>query len=240
MNYSSNGPSGQADVDDVTAVIAPDGSESDSGWSLAGTQPRRLAARLAAAALGVGVVGGMMVACLSVVFGATDVSPVARILAIAVPLVLVTMIAWRLAAVAGLVGSSPSGRWLAGVAVVGVVLTAVVQGWPEAGALGDDIAHNAGVALAVLFYGAAFGTAAAVAGIVVGIPALLLLRSSRVWIPLPTAQVLLTAFAMAVTVVFALWVTGDLRTEIVTGMATALAGTGAVLTARWCLVDRQA
>jgi hypothetical protein len=240
MMYASNGITRPADVDDATAVIGADGHGPDSRWSLAGTRPTRLASRLAAAALGVGVVGGMLIACLSVLFGATDVSPAARVLAIAVPVVLVVLIGWRLAAVTGLVRSSPSGRLLAWVAVAGVVLTAVVQGGPEVGALGDDIAHNAGVALAVLFYGAAFGMAAAVAGIVLGVPVLLLLRASRVWIPLPTAQVLLTAFAMAVTAVFALWVTRDLHTEIVTGMAVALAGVGAVLTARWCLVDRQA
>jgi hypothetical protein len=230
----------QTDVDDVTPVIPPDDPGSDSWWSLAGTRPDRLALRLAVAALGVGIVGGVATACLALLFGATDVSPAARILAIELPLVLVAMIGWRLVAATGHLGSPPSGQLLGWVAVASVVLIAVVQGWSAIGGLDDDITATARAAVAVMVYGAVYGLMPAVAATVVLVPALLLLRASRVRIALPYVQVLLTEFAMVVTVAFALWVTTEPRMHIVTGMATALAGTGAALTARWCLVDRRA
>ncbi len=60
-------------------------ADPDARWSLAGTRPRQLALRFAAAAIGVGVVGGMMTAGLSALFAASDVSPAARFLAIGLP-----------------------------------------------------------------------------------------------------------------------------------------------------------
>lgn len=235
MAYASAGHAA-----DATPGTLPDGSKPTRPWSLAGTSPARLAARLTGAAVGVGVVGGMATACLAVLFAASDVPPAARMLAIGLPLVLIALIGWRLAHATGHVGRAPSNRWIAAVAAAGIVLTAVAQGWPEIGGLDDDIAHNAGVALAVALYGAAAGLMPAVAAIVVTVPALLLLRAFRTRITLPSVQVLLTVLAMTVTAVFALWATGAMDTRILTGTAAAIAGTGATLTARWALVDRQA
>ena len=224
----------------ATLSLLSDNSGLGPRWSLAETEPKRLVFRLATAALAVGIVGGIATALLSILFGAADVSPAARILAIGLPLVLITAIGWRLAADAGLIQSAPSGRWIAGAAAASVVLIAAVQGWSGNGGLDDGIAGTALVALAAVLYGTVFGLMPAVAIIVVLVPTLLLLRASRVRIALPSAQLLLTAIAMAVAAVFVLWVTAELHTEIVTGMAVALAGTGTVLTARWGLVDRQA
>lgn len=235
MSYAAGGHTTEA-----TPGSLPDGSDPPRPWSLAGTPPARLAARLTGAAAGVGVVGGMATACLAVLFAASDVLPAARLLAIGLPLVLVALIGWRWAQVTGHAGPAPSNRWIAAVAAAGVVLTAVAQGWSEIGGLDDDITHNAGVALAVVLYGAAAGLMPAVAAIVVTVPTLLLLRASRMPITLPAVQVVLTVLAMAVTAVFALWVTGEMDTRILTGTAAAIAGTGATLTARWALVDRQA
>ncbi len=230
---------------DVAPGQVPD-TGAGSPWSLGRTHPARLASRLAGAALATGIVGGILTAWLNVAFAATDVAPAARVLAGGLPLVLAALIGWRLAQAAGLVESAPSARCLAAVAVAGVAVTAGVQGWPEIGALDDDPAHNAGVALAVTFYGAVLGLMPAVGAIVVLLPIVLLLRASRAPISLPGAQLLLTVPAVALTAVFALWVTrelwvtGEPDTAILAGTAAALAGTGAVLTARWALADRPA
>jgi hypothetical protein len=216
------------------------GSSTGSPWSLAGTRPQQLASRLAVAALAVGALGGMATACLTLLFGAAEVLPAARILAVALPLVLVALIGWRLVAATGQVRPAPSSGWIAGVGAVGVALIAVVQGWPLVGELNDDLGSSASAALAVVLYGTLFGLMAAAAAIVILVPAVLALRASRVRITLPGAQVLLTVVAMAVAAVFALLVTSEMDTPVLTGTAAALAGTGAVLTARWTLVDRQA
>ncbi|MEO6082205.1 MAG: hypothetical protein ABIQ18_03780 [Umezawaea sp.] len=224
--------------------IDVDGAESsgvgpESQWSLAGTRPPQLALRVVGAALGVGVVGGVVTAWLAVLYGAGDVSHVSFGLMIAFPVVLLGMIAWRLAADAGRTGPPPSGWWLGWLAVAGFVLVVFVQGVPQVDGTGEDIARNAAGALLVALFGAAFGAVPAVVSIVVLVPALLLLRAAGVRVPLVAAEVLLTVFAMVVTAVFAQLVFPSLDAGIVSGTATALAGTGAVLTARWCLVDRR-
>jgi hypothetical protein len=200
-------------------------------WTLAATRPDRLALRLVAAALGVGIVGGMVTACLSVVLGSGRVSPAVRVLLIGFPLVLATMIGWRVA-------TGGSNRWLGWVAAAGVGLIGAVQGLPGVVEFGDGITHNVGVTVLVLIYGAVFGLAPAVVTIVLVVPALLVLRTSKVRVSLPVAQVLLAAVSMVVTAVFTLWI--GLGAGNLVGLTAALAGTGAVLTARWCLVDRQA
>lgn len=215
----------------------PGGADPDRAWTLAGTRPVPLALRTAVAALGVGVVGGMATAGLAVLFAGLEVSPAARLLAVVLPLVLVAMIGWRLTAAGDPAGSTSSGPWLASSAAVGVVLTAVVQAWPEIGGLGDSVLDTVRVFSGVMLYGALFGVMTAAAAVAVLVPALLLLRASRVRVTLPGAQLLLTALPVVVAAASALWVTGELDAEIVTGTAAALAGTGAVLTARWVLVD---
>ncbi|WNV89759.1 hypothetical protein [Umezawaea sp. Da 62-37] len=204
-------------------------------WSLIATHPVPLALRLTAAALGVGAVGGMVVACLAALFGAHDISLPSQVTAVGLPLVLVAMIGWRLAAVTD--RRSPPGKRFAQVTAVSVVLIAAVQAWPE---FDWDSAPGAGLMLIwLLLFGAAYGLVPAVVAAAVLVPAALLLRAARAPISLRSAQVWLTAFAMLVTGAFALWVTTGMNAGIVTVMATALAGTGAVLTARWCLVDRR-
>ena len=197
----------------------------------------RLALRFAAATLGVGIVGGAVTAGLYVLHDLAD-SPAGRFLAVGLPVLLIALTGWRLAGVGGLVGSVPDGRWLGGIAAAGVVLTAVVLGGSDAGGFADDVVHNLGVTALVLFLGALFGAAPALAVILVGVPALLVLGRGR--IARPAAQVALTLFAMAVTGGFALWIAPELRAEVVVGVAVALAGTGAALTARWTLAGREA
>lgn len=216
---------------------APRHQEPDVQWSLAGTRPAQLALRLTGAALGAGIVGGVVTAWLSALFGSIDVSPVARVLLVGLPVVLVAMIGWRLVAVARRAGSPPSGWWLGGVAVAGIALIMAAQAWPEAQ---EFEASALGGALLFALFGAVYGMVPAAVTIVVLVPVLLLLRVSRVRVPLVAAQVLLTVVAIAVTAVFAQWVAASLGSGIVTGVAAALAGMGAVLTAPWCLVNRQA
>jgi hypothetical protein len=223
-------------VDDVTMVFPP-----ETRWSLTSTRPARLVVRLIAAALGVAIAGGTATACLVLSFGATDVSPVARILAMVLPLALLAMIILRLAAAYGRVSASPSNRWLAWTAAASAVVTAAIQIWPEADWSRNGVAGLARGIVATIFYGTLFGLVPAAASLTILIPALLLLRASGTGMNLATAQVLLTAVAIAVTAAYAVFLAGvDTGSGIVTGMATALAGTGALLTARWCLVDRHA
>jgi uncharacterized membrane protein len=194
-------------------------------------EPRRLAWRLAAGALVTGVVGGMATALLALLFAASDVSPGARSLAIAVPVGLMAMIGWRLAGVTGHARSAPSAGWLGWLATAGVALIVVVQAWPTTGEI-DDISVTASGALALALYGAAYGLIPALAAIAVLGLVVLLLPSWRAWIARPSAQVPLTVLSMAVTAAFSLWVTTEMGTESVAGMAAALAGTGVALTAR--------
>ncbi|MFI5936815.1 hypothetical protein [Actinoplanes sp. NPDC051494] len=205
-----------------------------AGWTLTDARPGPLALRLTAAALAVGAAGGVVTATLSVLFGATETTPTARILAIGLPFILFALIAWRLAA-----PTTASGRWLTGATVAGVTLTAVAQGWTEMGGLDVDLIGSAALIFFVALYGAAFGLAPAVLVLAVVVPALLLLRTTRVRVTLPSAQLLLTTFAMAVTAVFALWITTEMNTAIITGLAAALAGAGAVRTARWAMAGRR-
>jgi hypothetical protein len=193
------------------------------------------AVRLVTAALSVGLVGGIATAGLATSFGSTGISPAARVLAIGTPLVLLVLIGRRLAT-----GAVPADGWLGGTALVSVVVTALVQAWPELGALGDDPTGNAVVALGVVLYGAAFGLAVSLVAIVMGVPVVVLLRASRIRLNVQATQLVMTVVAMAVTAPFVLWVTTALNAGIVTGLATALAGTGAVITGRWCLVGRTA
>ncbi len=215
----------------------PDDAGPGRAWTLAGTRPVQLAFRVAIAALGIGIVGGMATAGLAVLFGGLEVSSAARLLAVVLPLVLVAMIGWRLTAAGDPVGSTSSGLWLASTAAVGVVLLAVVQAWPEIGGLGDSVLHTTRLFAGVMLYGALFGSMTAAAAVAVLVPVLLLLRAARVRITLRGAQLLLTALPMVATAAAALLVTGELDAEIVTGTAAALAGAGAVLTANWVLVD---
>jgi hypothetical protein len=209
-------------------------------WSLERTRPAQLALRISGAALGVGVVGGVVTAWLAVLYGEGDVSPVSFGLMILFPVVLLGVIVWRLAADAGRGGPPPSGWWLGCLAVAGFVLVVLVQGMPQVDSIGEDITGNAGGALLVALFGAVYGVVTAVMSIVVLVPALLVLRAAGVRVPLVAAEVLLTVFAMVATAVFAQLIFPALGAGIVSGTATALAGTGAVLTARWCLVDRRA
>jgi hypothetical protein len=215
-------------VDLTSSASRSDGGTAGVPWSLAGTRAVRLASRLVAAALGIGVVGGMVMACLFVVFKAAG-STVTTALAIGLPLVLTTMIGWRLAT-----GSSRRLGWIAG---TGVLVLVLVQGFPHAGEFVGDIAHNAGVTL-VAVLGGILGIAPALAAVVVLVPVLLALRSARAPISLTFAQILVTGVAMAVTGAFSLWM--ELGRVGLVGVAVALGGTGAVITARWSLVDRRA
>ncbi|PRY42525.1 hypothetical protein [Umezawaea tangerina] len=212
------------------------GVPSRDGWTLVGTRPVGMAVRIAVAALGTGVVGGAVIACLTVLFGATEVSLAARVLVVGVPVVLVAMIVTRLTSADG----TPSARWFGWVVAVGVGLTAVAQGWSEAGGFGDDVGRAAATTVLLVVFGVGYGAVPALAAVVVSVPVLLLLRAARARLSLAWAQALLTAIAMAVTAAFALWVAAELNAGIVAGLAAALAGTGAALTARWCLVDRHA
>jgi hypothetical protein len=208
-----------------------------SHWSLAGTRPAQLTLRIFGAASGVGVVGGMVTAWLAVLYGSGTVSPVSFGLMIVYPAMLLGVIVRRLAADAGRGGPPPSGWWLGWAVVAGLVLVAVVQGVPQMD--GMDIAREAAGSLLIALFGSFYGVVPAVASTVVLVPALLLLRALRVRVPLVAAEILLTVLAMVVTAVFARWVLPSLDAEIVSGTAAAFAGTGAVLTARWCLVNRR-
>ncbi|GIJ51710.1 hypothetical protein Val02_85960 [Virgisporangium aliadipatigenens] len=194
-----------------------------------------LACRLSVAALGMGVVGGVATAALALSFGATGVSPVARILVTGLPLVLLVLIGRRLAA-----DTVASDRWLGGTAVVGVVVTALVQAWPELGAFDDDPLSSSVATLGIMFYGGLFGLAVSLVAIVVGVPVILLLRGSRIRLSLTATHVVMTAVAMAVAAPFVYWVTDAMNAGIVTGMSTTLVGAGAAIVGQWCLMDRPA
>ncbi|WP_305786269.1 hypothetical protein [Symbioplanes lichenis] len=173
-----------------------------------------------ATALAAGIIGGMVTACLVVLLE----PPVPRgpaVLAVALPLLIVTLIAWRLAG-----RTHPAGRWLTATAAAAVALFAAVAGLPRIGEFTADIPHNTGVLLLILIYGAAAGTLPAAAVILIGLPALLLLPRSY-------APATVTTLAMAVTAAYALWLSANLHTALVTGLSTALAGAAVTLTARW-------
>jgi hypothetical protein len=205
---------------DVEAVEGP--------WSLAGPGAARLALRLMVAALGVGVVGGMVMACLTVLFE-PPISPASLVLVIGLSLVLTLMIGWRLA--------TGSNRWLGRVAGVGVLVVAVVQGWSEVGEFFDGFVHNAGVTVLLVVFGAAYGVGPAFVTVVVLLPVLFLLRFSRVRVSLVSAQILVTVVAMVVAAAFTLWI--DMSGWGLVWLAGALAGTGAVISSPWCLVGRR-
>ncbi|MCS7478394.1 hypothetical protein ACFFQW_09960 [Umezawaea endophytica] len=202
-------------------------------WSLAAVRPGPLASRIATAALAVGIVGGMISAYLAVLFAAATATPVARVLALGLPLVLVAMIGWRLAAVTD-DGAPRSGKVLVWTAYAAVGLIAVAQAWAEI-----DGFHLDGVfrgTLGASLYGILFGLMPAAVAAIVLIPTALALHAARSRISLRAAQVGLTVVAMLVTGAFDLWATADMHSGNVTGMAAALAGTGVALTGRWCLV----
>ena len=211
-------------------------SEARTYWSPASVQPGPLAARIASAALVVGIVGGAASVCLAVLFAATTPTPVARVLALGLPLVLVVLISRRLSAVTD--GEAHrSGRWLLWTAGAAFVLVAAAQGW--AALDGFDLGSAIKGTAAVVFFGALFGLVPATAAAVVLISAVLALRAARSRMSLRSAQVGLTAVAALVAAAFDLWAAVGVHGGSATGMTAALAGTGAALTARWCLEGRR-
>ncbi len=219
-----------------------------SDWRLAGIPPRRLLGRLGVATLCVGVTAGASTAVLAVLLGAFDVSLAARVLAVQVPIVLAGMIAQRLAAY-----PAQLGRRLVWAALAGVVLIAAAQAWPEVGTFTADVRHATvsgglieyatrigGQALAVSLLGALFGLMAATATFLVLAPTLMLMRTAHVRIGPRATTALATVVTLAVTTAFALPVTASVDAGLVTGVAAALAGAGAVVAAPWFLAPREA
>ncbi len=219
-----------------------------SNWRLAEIPPRRLIGRLGVATLCVGVAGGASTAVLAVLLGASDVSLAARLLAVEVPIVLAGMIAQRLAAY-----PAPLGRRLVWAAVTGVVLIAAAQAWPEVGTFAGDVRHatvngelseyaarTGGQALAVSLLGALFGMMAATATLLLLAPTLMLMRAADARIGPRATTALATVVTLAVTTAFALPVTASVDAGLVTGVAAALAGAGAVVAAPWFLAPREA
>jgi hypothetical protein len=101
-------------------------------------------------------------------------------------------------------------------------------GWPP-----SDLSGYAPVLIIGAFVGTVFGLIPAVVSLAVLVPALLLLRPQ---LSPAGGQTLVTAVPMVVTAAFAaLFTSLETGAEILIGMSTALAGTGAALSARWIL-----
>jgi hypothetical protein len=182
------------------------------------------AIRFSGSVLGAGVVGGMVTAALAVLF-LLEPSPVAHVLAYAAPAVLLALVGWRIAASTGLAARAPSDRLLVGAAGVSVAVIALLQGLTEIdGVTPGDVGQGLGVILFAVILGGLYGLFPAVAIVLAGLPAVL-------WLPRTAALIVVTALAMAAAAGFALLVGAELNTGIVTGLAAALAGIAAVLTA---------
>ncbi|SDT21024.1 hypothetical protein [Actinoplanes derwentensis] len=178
--------------------------------------------RLAGVALVTGVLGGTATGALAVTMGGTDVVPAAFTLAIAVPVLLVALIGWRLLAT----GPAPAGRWIAAVAALGVLLITAVQTIPHLDFRAGDGAQVAEAAAAGAFYGSLFGLIAAAGAIVLLVPVVLALRTR---VSGSAMRALVTVAVLVGTAVFAYLVTDAMGVPVLTGMAAALAGTGALL-----------
>jgi hypothetical protein len=137
--------------------------------------------------------------------------------------------------------------------VGGFVLMAVAQAWPEGGSFAGDAryavvsggfgefaARVGGQGLAMSALGALFGLMTAAIDFLVLALVLTLLRVTRAGIGLRATTALVTVVTLMVTTTSTVLVTGTVDARPVTGMAAALAGVGAVITARWLLAPRQA
>lgn len=179
--------------------------------------------RMAGAALATGVLGGSATAVLTIVMAADGATPFAQGLAIAVPVLLAALIGRDLRAAA------PADRWLAVAAAAGCALITAVQVVPLAGFRAGDWAELGMLAVAAAIYGSLFGLMAALVAIVVMVPVVLVLRDRIGRAPL---RLLVTVIVTGGTAAFAYLVTADMGAPVVTGMAAALAGTGAALGTR--------
>ncbi len=179
--------------------------------------------RMAAAAVATGMIGGTATATLAVTMGGADTVPAALALAVVVPVLLGALIAWRLTA------DGPGDRWLAAAAALGVLLITVVQVAPHLDFRPGDGAQILEAATIAVVFGSLYGLIAAVAAIVLLVPAVLVLRHR---ISRPRLRVMVTAVVMTGTAVFAYLVTDAMQAPALTGMATALAGVGAVIGTR--------
>ncbi|WP_430791830.1 hypothetical protein [Actinoplanes sp. G11-F43] len=179
--------------------------------------------RMAAAAVATGMIGGTATATLAVTMGGADTVPAALALAVVVPVLLGALIAWRLTA------DGPGDRWLAAAAALGVLLITVVQVALHLDFRPGDGAQILEAATIAVVFGSLYGLIAAVAAIVLLVPAVLVLRHR---ISRPRLRVMVTAVVMTGAAVFAYLVTDAMQAPALTGMATALAGVGAVIGTR--------
>ncbi|MFD9739232.1 hypothetical protein [Umezawaea sp. NPDC059074] len=171
------------------------------------------------------------------VLGAEAMNPVSGVLAVVLPLALAVMIGLHLVAITDQ-GPGRSHRALVRATAASLLLITAAQVVPNAAELGFDLSGVASL-LVIPFIGAFYGLMPAAATAVVLVLGVLVLRALRVPVSLRTTTVGMTVVAVAVTSAFTLWVTDWFRAEIAVGMAAAVAGTGVLLTARWCLVDRR-
>jgi len=193
--------------------------------------------RLVGAALGVGGVGGAVMVLPVLMLGAESVNPVSGVLAVGLPLVLAVVLGRYLVEITD-PGPGRSYRVLVRATVASLLLITVAQVVPNVAELGFSLSGVASL-LVIPFIGAFYGLMPAAATAVVLVLGALVLRVLRVPVSLRAATVGMTVVAVVVTSAFTLWVTDWFRAEIAVGMAAVVAGTGVLLTARWCLVDRR-
>ncbi|WP_051799970.1 hypothetical protein [Catenuloplanes japonicus] len=202
----------------------------DEQWTLGGARPAALVGRLVATMLGIGVIGGSALVGLTLLFAASDVVPIARVLAIGAPAVLLVLIVWRLAGRA----PGPSGRWLTVSAAVGPALIGIAQAWPLFSE-DFDVRYVPGGVLVVVLYGTMFGVIAALAAAVAVIPVVLLVRLVPARIGSSAVRIALVAAAMVMPVVIPLLLFDGMAEPLALGMTSAVVGVAAILASRWTL-----
>ena len=223
---------------EITADTA-DAEVRSPGWAV----------RLIGAASGTGIVVGVTLAVLYVLFVATDAIAAARILLVAVPVALIALVGWRLVADMRGVGRAPANRWLVAAAATGAALLVAVQVLPRpvgsealdlAGYVTTDLPLTLQRVLGVLALGTYAGLFPGLATGLLMIAVTYVLKWSRVQVRITVAraQLLLAVVAMVVTAVLAATLMSALDAAMLAFLAVALAGAGAVLTSRWVVTGR--
>ncbi|GAB7052310.1 hypothetical protein [Catenuloplanes indicus] len=197
-------------------------------WNVATVRPGLLAGRITAAALLVGGIGGATAVLLIPVYAA-PVTPAGGVLAVGVPVLLVALIVWRIAAETGRALTAPPTHWIAWGIPAAVLLIMLAQMAPW---LADADWQGVTEMPAVLFTGALIGWVAAAAALVVVVPLVLLLRAFRARIGLLATQLTMTVFAAAATAAGTLAVTADIDGDAAAGVLAAITATVAAFAAR--------
>ncbi|GAB7052309.1 hypothetical protein [Catenuloplanes indicus] len=199
-------------------------------WNLSGVRPALLTARVTAAALTVGATTGAAAIMLIPVYAEAGATPAGLALAVAVPVALLALTVWRIAAESGRAAVVPRRRWLAGLASASIPLVTAAQLVPRGSGSGPGaFTETAGMVL----LGVIVGVVPAMAALIAVVPLVLLLRAVRPRTGLLFAQLSMTVVATAGTALCVAAVTSDIPgTGPAVGLAAAISGAAAAVIAR--------